>query len=129
MSSFGSNTPFILLAKLKIREDKVAEYLEIADKTDKAFEAEESGMPHHTFDQDPDDPLIFVWSEVYRNDDTLLAHLVNPAVGTYLGAHDELGTDFPVEFYGTVGDKVIEAMNGKGLPYKIFKTKLGYSRV
>ena len=33
MSSFGSDTPFMLLAKLKVKEDKVAEYLEIADKT------------------------------------------------------------------------------------------------
>ena len=32
MSSFGSDNPFMLLAKLKIKEDKVAEYLEIADK-------------------------------------------------------------------------------------------------
>jgi len=36
---------------------------------------------------------------------------------------------FSAEIYGTVGDKVIEAMNGTGVPYKIFKTKLGYSRV
>ena len=57
------------------------------------------------------------------------AKLANPAVGVYLEAHAELGTDFSVEFYGTVGDKVIEAMNGTGVPYKIFKTKLGYSRV
>ena len=85
--------------------------------------------PHHTFDQDPDNPLRFVRSEVYKNDDALLAHLANPAVGVYLEAHAELGTDFSVEFYGTVGDKVIAAMNGKGVPYKIFKTKLGYSRV
>ena len=35
MSIFGSDTPFMLLAKLKVKEDKVAEYLEIADKTDK----------------------------------------------------------------------------------------------
>ena len=69
MSSFGSDTPFMLLAKLKVKEDKVAEYLEIADKTDKAIEADEPGMLHHTFDQDPDDPLRFVWSEVYKNDD------------------------------------------------------------
>ena len=34
-----------------------------------------------------------------------------------------------VEFYGTLGDKVIEAMNGTGVPYKIFKTKLGYNIV
>ena len=39
MSRFGSETPFMLLAKLKVKEDKVAEYLEIADKTDKAVEA------------------------------------------------------------------------------------------
>ena len=35
MSSFGSDTPIMLLAKLKVKEDKVAEYLEIADKTNK----------------------------------------------------------------------------------------------
>ena len=57
MSSFGSDTPFMLLAKLKVKKDKVAEYLEIADKTDKAVEAEEPGMLHLTFDQVTDDPL------------------------------------------------------------------------
>ena len=72
MSSFGSEIPFILLAKLKIKEDKVTECLEIADKIDKAVEADEPGMLYHTFDQDPDDPLRFVWSEVYKNDDALL---------------------------------------------------------
>jgi len=74
-------------------------------------------MLHHTFDQDPDDHLRFVWSEVYQNDDALLAHLANPALGVYLEAHAELGTDLSVEFYGTVGDKVIEAMNATGVPY------------
>ena len=84
MPSFGSDTPFMLLAKLKVKEDKVAEYLEIADKTDKAVEADEPGMVHHTFDQDPDDPFRFVWSEVYKNEDDLLAHLAYPALGFYL---------------------------------------------
>ncbi len=119
----------MLLAKLKVKEGKVAEYLEIADETDKAVEVEEPGMLHHTFDQDPDDPLRFLWSEVYKNDNTLLAHLAIPTLGVYLEAHEELGTDLSVEFYGTVGDKVIEAMNATGVPSKIYKTKLGYSRV
>ena len=48
MSSFGSDTPFMLLAKLKVKEDKVAEYLEIADKTDKAVEADEPGTVSYT---------------------------------------------------------------------------------
>ena len=125
MSSFGSDTPFMLLAKLKVKKDKVAEYLEIADKTDKAVEAEEPGMLHHTFDQDPDDPLRFVWSEVYKNDDALLSHLANSEVGLYLYAHAELRTDFSIEFYGIVWDKVTEAINGKGVPYKMLRTKLG----
>jgi len=66
---------------------------------------------------------------IKKNDDALLAHLANPVLGVYLEAHAELGTDFSAEFYGTVGDKVIEAMNGTGVQYKIFKTKLGNSRV
>jgi len=37
LSNFGADTPFMLLAKLKVKENKVATYLEIADKTDKAF--------------------------------------------------------------------------------------------
>ena len=129
MSSFGSHTPFSLLAKLKLKEDKVAEYLAIADKTDQAVEAAEPDMLHHTFDQDPDNPFCFVWSEVYKNDEALLAHLANPALAAYLEAHAGLcDGELTVEIYGTVEDKVIEAMNGTGVPYKIFKTKLGYSR-
>ena len=84
ISSLESDTPLVLLAKLKFREDKVAEYSKIADKTDKAVEAEELVMLHHIFDQDPADPLRFVWSEAYQNDDALLAHLAKPATGVYL---------------------------------------------
>ena len=105
MSSFGSDTPFMLIARLKVQEDKVAEYLALADKTDKAVEASEPGMLHHTFDQDPDDPLRFVWSEFFKNDDAFLAHLVNPPVGAYLEVHAGLyDGDSSIEFYGTVGD-------------------------
>ena len=82
--------------------------------------ANEPGMLYRTFDQDPDDPLRFIWSEVYKNDDVLLAHLANPVLGVYPDAHTELGTGLSVEFYRTVGGKVIEAMNGTGVYYKNF---------
>ena len=75
MTNFGADTPFILLAKITVKKDKVSEYLELADKTDKAVEAAEPGMLHHTFDQDPENPLIFVWSEAYKNDEAFIAHL------------------------------------------------------
>ena len=59
MTNFGADTPFILLAKITVKEDKVSEYLELADKTDKAIEAVEPGTLHHNFNQDPENPLIF----------------------------------------------------------------------
>ena len=68
MTNFGADTPFILLAKITVKEDKVSEYLELAD-------------------------------------------------------------DFTVEVYGTVGDKCLEVMKGTGVPFKVFQSKLGYSRL
>ena len=129
MTNFGADTPFILLAKITVKEDKVSEYLELADKTDKAVEAVEPGMLHHTFDQDPENPLIFVWSEAYKNDEAFIAHLANPAIGVYLQEHPKLADDFTVEVYGTVGEKCLEVMKGTGVPFKVFRTKLGYSRL
>ena len=127
--SFGDETPFILLARIQVKPDKVEEYLELAAKTDAAVEASEPGMLHHTFDQDPENQLCFVWSEVYKNDDAFLAHLENPPVGEYLQGHAELGDNFTVEVYGTVGDKCKAVMKATGLPFKIFESKCGYSRV
>ena len=127
--SFGANTPFILIARIQVKPDKLQEYLLLAAKTDTAVEASEPGMLHHTFDQDPENPLRFVWSEVYKNDEAFIAHLANPAVGEYLQEHPKLADDFTVEVYGTVGDKCLEVMNGTGVPFKVFTTKLGYSRV
>ena len=127
--SFGSETPFILLARIQVKPDKVQEYLLLAAKTDKAVEDSEPGMLHHTFDQDPENPLCFVWSEVYKNDEAFLSHLANPPVGEYLQAHSELGDDFTVEVYGTVGEQCKAAMQASGLPLKLFESKLGFSRV
>ena len=47
-------------------------------------------MIHHTFDKDPDHPLLFVWSEVFKNDAALTVHLPNPALGVYLEAYAAL---------------------------------------
>lgn len=48
---FWSRYTFYSFRKITVKEDKVSEYLELADKTDKAVEAVEPGMLHHTFDQ------------------------------------------------------------------------------
>ena len=108
--SFGADTPFILIARIQIKPDKVQDYLLLAAKTDTAVEVSEPGMLHHTFDQDPENPLNFVWSEVYKNDEAFIAHLANPAVGEYLQEHPKIADDFTVEVYGTVGHKCLKVM-------------------
>ena len=117
MTNFGSDTPFILIIKIKVKDNKVSEYLELADK---AIEAAEQGIFHHAFDQDPEDPLSFVWAEAYKNDDAFKSHLANPAVGLYLQEHSILADDFTVEVYGTIREKCFEVMKGTGIPFKIF---------
>ena len=129
MSSFDSSTPFMLLARIHVKPGCVEDYLELARATDAAVENSEPGMLHHTFDQDPEDPLAFVWSEVYADDAAFEAHVSNPPVQEYLQKHAELGDGFSVEVYGTVGSECKALMESFGLPLKMFETKLGYSRV
>ena len=129
MANFDQTTPFLLLARIHVKPGLVDRYLELARVTDSAVQASEPGMIHHTFDQDPEDPQSFVWSEVYANDEAFRAHVSNPPVQEYLQQHAELGDGFSVEVYGTVGDECRKLMESFGLPLKIFRTKLGYSRV
>ena len=129
MASFDHSTPFILLARIQVKQGCVDEYLELARLTDSAVQQSEPGMIHHTFDQDPSDPQAFVWSELYANDAAFKDHVSNAPVQEYLQKHAELGDGFSIEVYGTVGDECRQLMESFGLPLKIFNTKLGYSRV
>ena len=129
MAAFDQSTPFMLLARIHVKPGCVDQYLELARITDAAVQSSEPGMLHHTFDQDPENPQAFVWSEVYANDDAFAAHVANPPVQEYLRKHAELGDGFSIEVYGTVGDDCKKLMESFGLPLKIYTSKLGYSRV
>ena len=50
-------------------------------------------------------------------------------MSVYLQEHSKLAHYFTVEVYGTVGDKCLEVMKGTGVPFKVFQSKLGYSRL
>jgi len=127
--TFDSSTPFVLIARIKVKTDKVEEYLELANATDFAVEVTEPNMLHHTFDQDPEDHLCFTWSEVYKDDAAFLTHLSKPPVKKYLVEHSKLGDGFSVEVYGTVGSESRAAMEATGFPLKISESKCGFSRV
>merc|ERR1711918_134901 len=94
-----------------------------------AVKKSEPGMLHHTFDQDPTDPLAFVWSEVYKDDASLLFHLTNPPLVKFVEQHGEMGDDFSIEVYGTLADDTKKTFSAAGFPIKYFDSKFGYSRV
>ncbi len=67
----GTN-PFLLIARIGVKENMIEEYLAIAEEVDNAVQESEPGMLFHNFDKDPDDPLGFVWSEVYTDSEALI---------------------------------------------------------
>ena len=54
----GSN-PFILIARVHVKEGMVEQYLNAVQTVDEAVEETEPGMLFHNFDSDPNDPLAF----------------------------------------------------------------------
>ena len=123
------SNPFILIARIRVKEGKVEEYLKIAKEADNAVNASEPDMLIHTFDQDPTDPLEFTWSEVYRNSEAMVHHLNNPPVQDYVKKHDEIADKFEIEVYGNITEETIKAIENTNFPFKHFKTtEVGYIR-
>ena len=107
-----SENPFVLLARITVKEGMIDAYLEIAEKVEKT----EEGMLFHSFDRDPDNQHKFVWTEVYRKSDDFLFHADNPPVLEYVEKHAELATHFSIEIYGNVSNEVIETNNSREIP-------------
>ena len=123
------NNPFILIARIKVKKNKIKEYLKIAKNCGDAVRDSEPGMIIHTFDQDPDDIQKFTWSEVYKNNESMIIHINNPAVKKYVNNHYLLAEKFEVEVYGNLNSKTIRAIKNLKFPFKHFKTtKIGYFR-
>ena len=102
--------PFLLIARIGVKENMIEEYLAIAEEVDNAVQESEPGMLFHNFDKDPDDPLGFVWSEVYTDSEALIAHINNPPVQAYVEKHDELADTFEIEVYGNLSEDAIAAV-------------------
>ena len=126
LSNNAANTPFVLLASLRVKPDRVEEYLELAKNTDAAVKESEPGMLLHTFDADPSDPCAFTWTEVYQNDAALLAHLNNPKLDEYLKGHEEMGDGLEVEIYGALTEDTIQFLNDSGIPWTHHSTRFGF---
>ena len=121
------HNPFVLIARITVKEGKVGEYMAIANDADNAVKKSEPGMLLHTFDADPNDKHKFVWTEVYRKSADFLFHADNPPVQDYVNKHADLADHFSIEIYGNVSCAVLDKIEKLGIPLSHFKTtSVGY---
>ena len=120
--------PFVLIARLHALPNATGDVLRLSEAADEAVEASEPGMLLHTFDQDPSDPLEFVWTEVYANSAALIFHLENPPLQKYLADVSPLLDSFTVELYGEVSAEAVNMLRSTGTPTSHFQSKFGYVR-
>ena len=124
-----SQNPFVLLARITVKESCVEEYLKIAAAADVAVEKSEPGMLFHSFDADPDDDHKFVWTEIFRSSDDFIDHVDNPSVQDYVEKHGEIANELSIEVYRKISDQCMEKIQSLGVPFKHFKaTSIGYFR-
>ena len=129
MGNTTGENPFIIIARVQVKEGMVEKYLDIADEVDRAAEVNTPGLLVHNFDSDPDDPLAFTWTEVFQNSNAFLMHASNPYAAEYLGKHAPLADDLSVEIYGNVSKEIEDILDSMGHPTKHFKTtRVGYVR-
>ena len=127
-----SEKPFVLIARIKVKEGKVEEYLDLAEKTDQAVEQSEPDMLLHNFDADPSDPHQFTWTELYRNDAALINHLNNPPVhDTFINIykHLEIAESLEVEIYGTLSEETFNFLNDGWKKDGIIQTAFKYFEI
>jgi autoinducer 2-degrading protein len=124
----AGDKPFVLIARLHALPNASGEVLRLSEAADEAVKASEPGMLLHTFDQDPNDSLGFVWTEVYANSAALIFHLENPPLQKYLADVSPLLDNFTVELYGEVSAEAVNMLRSTGTPTSHFQSKFGYVR-
>lgn len=121
-------TPFVLIARLHALPGQDEALLTLSAAVDKKVEQGEPGMLLHIFDQDPNDALTFVWTEVYASSRAFEYHLQNPDLNAYLKAAGEVTDAFSAALHGIGLPRALAAMNAAEVPFEHFKTRAGNIR-
>ena len=125
----SSPAAFIVLARIRIKDGCVDDYIAMSKATDDLVQQHESGTAHHVFVADPKDPLSFTWAEAFVNDEAFLEHLNAPHISDYFKKHEQLGTSFSLEFYGSIGEPSLKAMQSSGISFTVYETACGFTRL
>ena len=127
---FDEKTSFVLIGRCQVRPGiGLQTYITTSQLADEDVINTEPGLLHHTFDQEPNDPYAFVWTDVYRDDDSLLFHLKSEAFETICKKNEEMCDDFRLEIYGTISEETKVICDKLSFPVSYYETVFGYSRL
>merc|ERR1712070_926438 len=129
--AYGVLLPIVTVAGLYTKPGlgNVTEYLLAASEAMKTIEATEPRMWHHTFEKDPVDGTKFYWVSFLENEG-LLAHFYNPALGAYMAAHGAYGVGgFDLNLYGTASADLKTFIASAGISTTYYESLSGYSKI
>jgi quinol monooxygenase YgiN len=94
-----NGTPFVVIGRLHALPVQGDALLTLSAAVDKKVEQSKPWMLLHTFDQDPNGSLGFVWTEVYASSWAFKYHSQNPDLSAYVEAARAITDALSAELY------------------------------
>lgn len=118
----SQETPFLIIARVKVKDEKQKEYIELGKEIDDIVNETEPGMLFHDLNCDSNDSCLFTWTEILKNSTSFVFHLSSPFVKETIKKQVDLIDEWSIEIYGNVSSEVIGMVEELEVPYKYFKT-------
>ena len=118
----SEETPFLIIARVKVKDGKQKEYIELGKEIDDIVNETEPGMLFHDLNCDSKDSCSFTWTEILKDSSSFVFHLNNPFGKELSKKQVDLIDELSIEIYGNVSKEVIEKVEELEVPYNYFKT-------
>ncbi|MAS51223.1 MAG: antibiotic biosynthesis monooxygenase [Dehalococcoidia bacterium] len=118
----SEETPFLIIARVKVKDGKQKEYIELGKEIDDIVNETEPGMLFHDLNCDSKDSCSFTWTEILKDSSSFVFHLNSPFVKETIKKQVNLIDEWSIEIYGNVSKEVIEKVEELEVPFNYFKT-------
>ncbi len=118
----SQETPFLIIARVKVKDGKQREYIELGKEIDDIVNETEPGMLFHDLNCDSKDSCSFTWTEILKDSSSFVFHLNSPFVKETIKKQVNLIDEWSIEIYGNVSKEVIEKVEELEVPFNYFKT-------
>ncbi|MAV14738.1 MAG: antibiotic biosynthesis monooxygenase [Chloroflexi bacterium] len=118
----SQETPFLIIARVKVKDGKQKEYIELGKEIDDIVNETEPGMLFHDLNCDSKDSCSFTWTEILKDSSSFVFHLNSPFVKETIKKQVNLIDEWSIEIYGNVSKEVIEKVEELEVTFNYFKT-------